>query len=266
MPNYVMNKITINTDEKTMIKILKAIKNDSQLKAMWPEDYKTMSDTELVTKHTTIDFNKVIPMPESLNIESGSTTKNALDWWLWANRRELDAGERFEPALSDDDYVKVLDYPRYGSGFYEKMKTEEGIAELEKYNRDIKIRELGMKAAHNIIDYDAPTWYEWRNCNWGTKWNSCEARGSTGKYDINFTTAWSPVYPIAQKLSEQYPGNIVSISGADEFAPSMFPTVMYVNGEEIMRHEEDDTEESWGDLWGWSPDEELDEESDESGK
>jgi hypothetical protein len=146
------------------------------------------------------------------------------------------------------------------------MKTEEGIAELEKYNRDIKIREMGMKAAHNIIDYGAPTWYEWCNCNWGTKWNSCEAWGSAGKYDINFTTAWSPVYPIAQKLSEQYPGIIVSISGADEFAPSMFPTVMYVNGEEIMRHEEDDTEESWGDLWGWSPDEEFDEESDESDK
>lgn len=250
MPNYVMNRITINTDEETLVKMLKAFKNDEQLKENWPEDWETMSESELVTVHPTIDFNKVIPMPEPLNIESGSNTKNALDWWLWANRRELDARERFEPTLSDDDYVKVLDYPRYGSDFHEKMKTEEGIAEFEKYNRDIKIRELGMKAAHNIIDYDAPTWYDWRNKNWGTKWNSCEAVQSRGMCEIEFKTAWSPVYYIAEALSKQYPGAIISITGADEFAPAVFPTVMYVDGEEIIVNREEENEELWSDLWG----------------
>ena len=59
MPNHVENIITVKGDEKKIREMLEAIKN---------------SDYGLGT----VDFNKIIPMPESLNIEAGSKTDRGL--------------------------------------------------------------------------------------------------------------------------------------------------------------------------------------------
>lgn len=59
MPNHVENIITLKGDEKKIREMLEAIKND---------DYGL----------GTVDFNKIIPMPESLNIEAGSKTDRGL--------------------------------------------------------------------------------------------------------------------------------------------------------------------------------------------
>ena len=65
MPNHVSNTITFECDEKRLKEILDAIKFES--------------DAEV--EHTgigTLDFNKIIPMPKSLEIEAGSTTDRGL--------------------------------------------------------------------------------------------------------------------------------------------------------------------------------------------
>lgn len=59
MPNHVENIITLKGDEKKIREMLEAIKND---------DYGL----------GTVDFNKIIPMPESLNIEAGNRTDRGL--------------------------------------------------------------------------------------------------------------------------------------------------------------------------------------------
>ena len=59
MPNHVENIITLKGDEKRIREMLEAIKND---------------DFGLGT----LDFNKIIPMPNSLNIEAGSRTDKGL--------------------------------------------------------------------------------------------------------------------------------------------------------------------------------------------
>ena len=59
-------------------------------------------------------------------------------------------------------------------------------------------------------------WYNWNVRNWGTKWDIAafdgEQYGSTTVEEISpeqllyhFQTAWSPVFPVIEKLSEQYP-------------------------------------------------------------
>lgn len=65
MPNHVSNTITFECDEQRLRKILNAIKYD---------DSSGMEHTGIGT----LDFNKIIPMPESLNIEAGSTTDRGL--------------------------------------------------------------------------------------------------------------------------------------------------------------------------------------------
>ena len=60
MPNHVRNIIVIETDKEKITEILDAIKNDEK-------------------GIGSIDFNKLIPMPETLNIECGSSTRKGLE-------------------------------------------------------------------------------------------------------------------------------------------------------------------------------------------
>lgn len=145
-----------------------------------------------------IDFNKLIPMPESLNIEDGSIEYLALD----AINRKLNArmyANIFKPNqiplfLSNDEYDKRVK----NSG-----KTEQQLIEL------------GLQYITNTVKHNAPTWYDWCCEHWGTKWNAY----SDKKVDddtISFETAWAPPLPIMVKLSELYPNTLIEHWWADE--------------------------------------------------
>lgn len=62
----------------------------------------------------------------------------------------------------------------------------------------------GRQYVSNFEKYGAPTWYEWRIREWGTK---CNARDTEilDKDTIAFKTAWSNPAPIIGKLGELYP-------------------------------------------------------------
>ena len=62
MPNHVENIVTLSGDEQEIRRMLERIKSD-----------------ELGVG--TVDFNKIIPMPESLNIEAGSRTDRGLKFY-----------------------------------------------------------------------------------------------------------------------------------------------------------------------------------------
>ncbi len=102
-----------------------------------------------------IDFNKIIPMPESLNIQSGSMTRRGLEayqgfvevYTLAGTRRGLD----------------LLNIPREREDAFLKVRTDITPEEWA----------LGRAAFRNIQQYGAPTWYEWSIQNWGSKWK-CE--------------------------------------------------------------------------------------------
>ena len=258
MPNWFMNKITLlnmSKDENKITQMLKDIKNEDALKKLGAE-IDSMPEDELVTTYPTIDFNKVIPMPEALAIESGSSSENGLNWWLYANRRTIPAAERMEPELSDEDYKKVLEFPKWTK--YEKVAEDE-LNKIISYGKDPKIVDIGTKAAHNIIEYNAPTWYEWRYDNWGTKWNANETQFTKSPNEIMFTTAWSPVIPIACELSRKYTDVLVTIAGADESFPEICEPIMFLNGEEIESISEvDNPEQFWADIWGYDDEQMID--------
>ena len=60
MPNWVQNNITFSGDDTAIKKMLEEIQDDE-------------------LGFGSIDFNKIIPMPESLIIESGSRTSKGID-------------------------------------------------------------------------------------------------------------------------------------------------------------------------------------------
>ncbi len=59
MPNHVINLVTLRGDEKRIAEMLDAIKVDE-------------------VGRGSIDFNKIVPMPEALNITAGSKTNEGL--------------------------------------------------------------------------------------------------------------------------------------------------------------------------------------------
>lgn len=198
MPNHVENIITFKGDKKKILEMLEAIKSN---------DYGL----------GTVDFNKIIPMPESLNIEAGSRTDRGLNLYKefiggLFNRKETDVLKFSAKTLAESEKV-----------FLSKRKDIDS-AEWE----------LGKTTWNNIQNYGAPTWYEWSINNWGTKWNAYgydENADYSGNENLWFQTAWSAPHPILQKLSEMYPDIIFEHDWADEDLGANCGRKIYRNGE-----------------------------------
>lgn len=182
MPNWVENKLSYNGNEAEIKEMLEKIKYDNS----------TIG---------TIDFNKIIPMPKSLDIECGSRTDKGIEMVK--------------------NYLENLPAELKGKeGTYEEV-----LEDLHNHSADIsddeekKIWDIGVTAVDNLYKYNAPTWYEWCNDNWNTKWNACGYDENTDYSDsdfIWFQTAWSAPVPVIQKLSEMYPNIELSLQFADE--------------------------------------------------
>lgn len=132
------------------------------------------------------DFNKIIPMPEALNIEDGS----------------------------------------YGAIGYSVItgKTENIFSGIDlnldlfwKASIDIKkeMIQRGFSYAENMENYGYTTWYSWSNEKWGTKWNSYNCQHiKDGIFD--FETAWNGVPKLIYKISEMFPNLKFYYSYSDE--------------------------------------------------
>lgn len=186
MPNHITNEIAFGTDSASLAAFQRML---AEVRA---EDGPLGS----------IDFNKLIPMPEELNIESGSRTEKGLRLYM--------AFVKESEALA---YQGLVSPPEVHDAAVQ--------AHLEKYTKleqdDPETWTLGKRAAENILKHGAPTWYEWANKNWGTKWNAyrCQPLGP-GAHTMRFLTAWSGVPKILEALSRKYPDQRITYRWADE--------------------------------------------------
>ena len=201
MPNHVENHIEFNGDKQQI---------DAMLNKIGSDEYGT----------GTIDFKKIISMPETLNIEAGSRT----DHGLKAYREFI---EVYTAGRSDKEALKAL----------ENIPTESENAFLCQ-RTDIKRDEweLGKTAWQNIRKYGAPTWYEWSITNWGTKWNAYgyeEGTDYSACDELTFQTAWSAPHPILRKLSEMFPEIVFKHQWADEDIGMNCGERCYLGGEKI---------------------------------
>ena len=156
-----------------------------------------------------IDFEKVLPMPEELSIESNSSAETVIVLLMRQahflffgpySHEVKDAWERYERW---PDYIK------------------------EKYE------ELAKKYLMNIAKYDYPNWYPWHIAKWGTKWNSIEGYGTQRREGdtIYFETANGFCEPVIEALSKQYPDVEFIYEAADEDIGSNTIKGTYKNGE-----------------------------------
>ena len=199
MPNHVTNIIALSGDKDKIHAMLEAIQN---------EEYGVGS----------VDFNKILPMPESLNIEAGSST----DKGLKAYRGFVEVYTLGGTINMD----KLKDIPAESEEIFLRQRTD----------IDRKDWQLGKTAWNNIQNYGAPTWYEWAIQNWGTKWG---AYGYDSGMELSedgnlwFQTAWSAPHPILEKLSELYPEITMEHKWADEDIGANCGQRTYLGGEMI---------------------------------
>ncbi len=163
------------------------------------------------------DFNRVIPMPETLKMKVGYMERLAIEATLRNDavlRCQLEQKKLIRP-MSDNEYEIRLAY-------YDKS-----VPELCK---------VGRQYIKNFELYGATTWYGWCNENWGTSWNSRRFERISDDIIRFETVAGVPEYVIAE-LARQYPNADVEHWWADDAECADTGHVTYKNGNvDEVRH------------------------------
>lgn len=196
MSNYITNRVDLKGSKENIRDLIRSLESDE----------------------SEIDFNKIIPMPESLNIESGTKEEQAIAVY---NYKEKGDDKKLKQMLS---YPWVVD---------EKIKTCE---ELCNYflRRTPNLIELGKTYVENLEKYGATTWYDWCCDNWGTKWNACEPWTDVNAF--GFQTAWSNVSNLMVIVSERFPDIEMNYAWADEDFGYNVGRMTIKNGKIIKRY------------------------------
>ena len=192
MPNHITNRLELVGDQSKINELLEAVRYDNE-------------------PIGTLDFNKIIPMPKSLDITSGSIEKDSIMAYLKAACPITgDFGVKKLDALAFRDILEKLN-----SKFYVKY-SESRIMETDlNAPNTSKLLELGKTYIDNLVNYGATTWYDWCCDKWGTKWNSYSPEPFENN-TLTFSTAWSRALPIIEKLSEMYRDIRFKYAWADE--------------------------------------------------
>lgn len=179
MPNYVTNIIKMVGDEKKFKDVFHYIGTD-----------------EYGEKQ--IDFNKIIPMPESLNVTAGSMEDQSVAVYK----------SKF---LNDHNSIeKMLNYP------WVKQLNIVNVEELCNYliEKNPNILDLGKQYITNIKLYGHSSWYGWCIENWGVKWNAGDSWVAGDSFGFN--TAWNDVGNLISIISSKFPDIIFEYKYADE--------------------------------------------------
>lgn len=192
MPNWTKNKMTVVGDKQTLEQFMQSVKSSE----------------------SAFDFNAIIPMPKSLEVESSSLAKDA--YLVYYGTREQQ---------------------KQGMYCSTDKELDEKIAQVKS---NTVSKQLADTYHYNIVNYGASSWYEWRNQNWGTKWNACEVevnqindslypKHGTHQLDIYFETAWSYPQPVYEKLSGIFPELFFHIE-LDEEGGFFWGDIEFFNG------------------------------------
>jgi hypothetical protein len=215
MPNWVQTKLTFHGKSNRVNKLLETVKSESDGEVNY------------------FDLDRIMPMPESLKIESGSSTDLAIDIL------------KYQETGDDTELKEKLKYP---------WVVKEGITTIEQFiehctkNEKVDL-DNGRKALENIQKWGSKDWYEWSIKNWGTKWNTSDSyyEGDT----LSFQTAWSLPESVLIKLSEMFPDITICVVYADEDIGSNCGEFQLVNGN-IENYIEYDGIQAC-EVWGYDP-------------
>lgn len=218
MPNHVTNILSIQGSEASRQNILRSIC--------------AKDDPEQV-----ICFDRIIPMPESLNIESSSRSTEGLVLVLTAMAPDSNYTLQGFVKLQPNIFARLchcMTHESWKTDHYHPLSLER-IGRLHKQADFAKYVALGKAALRNLAQHGATDWYSWRLQHWGTKWDAYET--SLNKDGtLRFLTAWSCPQPVTQRLSERFPDVTMDHLWADENIGHNVGRAVYHAGQVLKAH------------------------------
>ena len=126
----------------------------------------------------------------------------------------------FSKALKNDDNTETRDTV-FGSFVPEPDWTKVPLTEntIKEYSWDkprgevgelpvFKDKGFGTGLYFESTDISDDRWYNWRNANWGTKWDAYSLEidecDMPNGFEVTFETAWAPPEEIHSAISEQF--------------------------------------------------------------
>jgi hypothetical protein len=96
-------------------------------------------------------------------------------------------------------------------------------------------------------------WYDWRNSNWGVKWDVSDAQVeyNADSVIVSFETPWNAPFIWLDKVAKMYP-ELTFCNYAGEPGMNFHEELVYQNGRLVSRLVE--TFEDNGDFWGFPED------------
>lgn len=210
------------------------------------------------------DFGKLVPMPETLDIVSSADIDKAVTLYKGCNLSALPPREvqKFQRDKSFVNHLEELAHRTLGNDcgniymLLQDYSMDELFQKIKQTKEGAKLYGYGEAAYKNIVFYDAPTWYEWRIKNWGTKWNSYDVSFCLKDKMIAFNTAWSCPVPVIRKLVDIFPEIPFVLDYADEDFGSNAGRIEYDRKEFRHIEYEDGSPEAcntYVNIWGESP-------------
>ena len=192
MPNFVRTKIMLGSSEKTL----------ELAKALCDEDGE-------------VDFNRLVPMPEELDVEESSKGHDGLVLIVAKTDPAVTAyGKKSEKRVRITNANKRL-YEKINCAPYDPKLIYSALFREDTEEKKAEAIELGNRLIENYKKYGYASWYEWRINHWGTKWNSHNTVIDAENKTIEFDTAWNAPKPLFHHISEKTDAKIAFLY-ADE--------------------------------------------------
>lgn len=173
---------------------------------------------KLLNDKGNVDFNKLIPMPEELEISSGSNSYTALSATGFRSEYTDNQIELQKPA--DEIMVGYYNDTITQRQFVDKCIANEELCSivrqikgwtkeyasakpLNDWTKEVAESpyETFFRGYFNVHRFGHNDWYDWSIENWGTKWNAKETF-VVDDHTVDFETAWSMPAPIFVELAK----------------------------------------------------------------
>lgn len=242
MPNHFMSKIHLEGDQKRIQEMLEYIKYD---------------DGDIGS----LDCNKIIPMPESLNLVSGSIEWESIGAYL-SKVNPINTDFPIDDKLSFEEFNKILHILDDVIGFRHLCTIMSYQTITHNANARFRMSadefiDLGAKYVSNLLKYGATSWYFWCCDNWGSKWGAYDAEPFVNN-TMTFKTANAPIIPVISKLGSMYPDIKITYKFADEDIGRNTGMITLFNSALDSCMPADDSEKAWEivqECWGLSKEE-----------
>ncbi len=197
-----------------------------------------------------LSFDKIIPMPKELDIDSSSSGEMGLMYLFIESTDDI-------YKLKVNTIFHSLNV--FHSDIYRDKRFENIEDNFEKYKVDPDFTEsieLGRKYIENYDKFGYCNWYNWCTDHWGTKWDL--SKSSNDETTLIFETAWGFAGNVILKLSEIYPNTLFKCEFADEGIKENSGVVEIQNGE-VFKEKYELSEYKINKIWDtYLPDQERD--------